>query len=153
MRGYFTALILSLLIVCGCSPPVSAHDPGRYVTLSYKTIELFISQPEIETLMATPAAISRSGSGPDPNGMEYEELEKQLKELMEELKRLEKDVKNKFQKDMLPFIKREIERLKKGLRKLRPKKEEQEPIMTRMLRVDVVVSMQATNSEIGGETA
>ena len=152
MQGYLKAFILTVFIFCGGNTPVSAYSPGRCATVSYDIIEFFLSQPEIEILRATPAAISRSGSGPDANGMEYEELEKQLKELMEELKRLEKDVKNKFQKDMLPFIKREIERLKKGLRKLRPKKEEQEPIMTRMIRRAIMISMQAANFEIAGET-
>ena len=47
---------------------------------------------------------------------EYKKLEKELKDLVEEMKRLEKDVKEKLRKEILPLIRREIEKLRKQLR-------------------------------------
>lgn len=68
--------------------------------------------------------------GADSKG--YEELQNQLKALMDELKRLEEDAEDKIRKEMIPFIKREIERLREWLKKLRPKKDQEEPVMTRI---------------------
>ncbi|MDY7036355.1 MAG: hypothetical protein SV375_09390 [Thermodesulfobacteriota bacterium] len=48
---------------------------------------------------------------------EYRKLEKELKDLVEEMKRLEKDVKEKLRIEILPLIRREIEKLRKQLRK------------------------------------
>ena len=47
---------------------------------------------------------------------EYKKLEKELKALLEEMKRLEKDVKEKLRIEILPLIRREIEKLRKQLR-------------------------------------
>jgi len=52
------------------------------------------------------------------------ELEEQLKLLLEELKKLEKDAEEKFRKDILPYIKREIEKLRNRLKEFYPGKEE-----------------------------
>jgi len=52
------------------------------------------------------------------------ELEEQLRLLLEELKKLEKDVEEKFRKDILPYIKREIEKLRNRLKEFSPGKEE-----------------------------
>ena len=51
---------------------------------------------------------------------EYDELEAELKRLLEEIKRLEKDVKKKIQKELLPLIRREIEKLRKWLHEFHP---------------------------------
>jgi hypothetical protein len=50
-------------------------------------------------------------------------LEEQLKLLLEE-KKLEKDAEEKFRKDILPYIKREIEKLRNRLKEFYPGKEE-----------------------------
>jgi hypothetical protein len=52
------------------------------------------------------------------------ELEEQLKLLLEELKKLEKDAEEKFRKDILPYLKREIEKLRNRLKEFSPGKEE-----------------------------
>jgi hypothetical protein len=52
------------------------------------------------------------------------ELEEQLGLLLEELKKLEKDAEEKFRKDILPYLKREIEKLRKRLKEFSPGKEE-----------------------------
>ena len=61
---------------------------------------------------------------------EYERLQEELKHLMEELKRLEKEAKEKIQKEILPRIQREIEKLKEWLREFHLEDDEQEPLKT-----------------------
>jgi len=63
-----------------------------------------------------------------PQGKEYEELKEELNELLEEMKRLEKEAESKIQKEILPLIKREIEKLREWLRKYHPEDDELEPI-------------------------
>ena len=58
----------------------------------------------------------------------YKGLEEKLKDLMEELKRLEKEMENKFIKEILPRIKREIEKLKKRLREFQFDDDEPKPV-------------------------
>jgi regulator of replication initiation timing len=58
----------------------------------------------------------------DPNGKG--ELEEQLRLLLEELKGLEKDAKEKFRNEILPYLKREIEKLRDRLKEFSPDKEE-----------------------------
>jgi len=45
-----------------------------------------------------------------------QEIEKELKRLLEEVKKLEKDAREKVQKDILPRIRKEIEKLRKWLK-------------------------------------
>lgn len=59
-----------------------------------------------------------------------EDIEKQVKSLMEELKKLERDVRGKVRKEVLPRLKQEIERLREWLRKIDPKREQNEPVRT-----------------------
>jgi len=51
-------------------------------------------------------------------------LEEQLRLLLEELKKFEKDAEEKFRKDILPYLKREIEKLRNRLKEFSPGKEE-----------------------------
>lgn len=81
--------------------------------------------------VATPFIASKDGSDEGPGNGEYEALQDQLKALMDELKKLEEDAENKIRKEMIPFIKREIERLREWLKKLRPGKDREEPVLTR----------------------
>jgi hypothetical protein len=52
------------------------------------------------------------------------ELEEQLRLLLDELKQFEKEAEEKFQKDILPYIKREIEKLRNRLKEFYPDKKE-----------------------------
>ena len=75
--------------------------------------------------------VSKDGEDEGSDSEEYEELQDRLKALMDELKRLEENAEHKIRKEMIPFIKREIERLNEWLKTLRPKKDREEPVMTR----------------------
>ena len=70
-------------------------------------------------------ALDRAGSSKD-----YEEIEKRLQQLLEELKQLEKDMEKRMRKEVLPHLRKEIERLKKWLRQFRMKEDDREPIKT-----------------------
>ena len=67
----------------------------------------------------------------DAQGKEYKKIEKELKKLLEEMKRIEKDVEKEIRKKILPLIKREIEKLRRWLRELRPKDDVPEPVQTK----------------------
>jgi len=66
----------------------------------------------------------------DAKEKDYKEIEKELKKLLEELKRIEKDVEKNIRKKLLPLLKREIEKLRKWLRELKPKDDSPEPVRT-----------------------
>ncbi len=66
-------------------------------------------------------------SDQDSESEELKEIEEQLKQMLEEVKRLEREIKKKVQKELLPIIRQEIERLKKWLRELQPEDEEKKP--------------------------
>ncbi|MBW1721768.1 MAG: hypothetical protein JRH13_05095 [Deltaproteobacteria bacterium] len=59
-----------------------------------------------------------------------EDFQRQLKALTEELKRLERGVKEKVRKEILPRIRREIQRLREWLRNVSPEKEADAPVRT-----------------------
>jgi len=61
---------------------------------------------------------------------DYEEIERRLQRLLEELKALEKEVEERLRKEVLPHLRREIEKLRKWLRQFRMKEDDQEPIKT-----------------------
>ena len=98
--------------------PVSGHRPDR-------------NGSEEDGKAATPLIVSKDGEDEGSDSEEYEELQDRLKALMDELKRLEENAEHKIRKEMIPFIKREIERLNEWLKTLRPKKDREEPVMTR----------------------
>lgn len=59
---------------------------------------------------------------------DMEAFQEELQRLLEELKRLEKEGEETFRKEILPQLRRELERFKEWLRKLKPHEESQEPI-------------------------
>lgn len=61
---------------------------------------------------------------------EYEKLEKELKELLEKLKTMEKEAEEKIREEILPQLKREMEKLKKWLRELQFDEHQSEPQKT-----------------------
>ncbi len=82
-------------------------------------------------MVSTPWIIAKDKPYETPGTGDHDELQNQLEGLMDELKRLEKDVRGKIQEEMIPLIRREIERLRKWLKELRHDKDPQEPVMTR----------------------
>ncbi|MBN2123867.1 MAG: hypothetical protein JW821_06220 [Deltaproteobacteria bacterium] len=63
---------------------------------------------------------------PEPDAVDPQ-IERQLKELLEELQLLEKDMREKFRKEILPHLKKEIERLREWLREFHPELRDPEP--------------------------
>jgi len=57
--------------------------------------------------------------GKIPESKEYKELRRELTELTEELKQASKETNERIQKELIPFLKQELERLKEKLRKFR----------------------------------
>ena len=58
-----------------------------------------------------------------PEGREFKKLEKKLKDLLEQMKRSEKGVREKIQKEILPRLEREMEKLREWLDKPGPEEE------------------------------
>jgi molecular chaperone GrpE (heat shock protein) len=81
-------------------------------------------QSDTVTLMSSSEEESNGGS----QNKEYDKLEEEMKRLMEEMKRLGKDAKERFMKDVLPRIRREMENFRKKLREHHREDEESEPI-------------------------
>ena len=61
---------------------------------------------------------------------ESDKLEKELDKLREEMKRLEKEFKEKFEKEILPRVRREIEKLRKQLKEFRFDEKDSGPLKT-----------------------
>ena len=78
----------------------------------------------------SPVLVSSDPSEKDFGNPEEEDLDRAFEDLIKELKRLEKDVKDKVRKELLPHLKREIERLRKWLREFNLDGEPQEPVKT-----------------------
>jgi peptidoglycan hydrolase CwlO-like protein len=55
-----------------------------------------------------------------------EDFEKQLKSLLRDLEKLEKEAKEKMTKEILPYLRQEIEKIKKWLKEFRIKREKEE---------------------------
>ena len=81
--------------------------------LNHKAPSLYV---QTHTRIVNPASAITEKPNQVSQKEKYKELEEKLKDLIEELKRLEKEMENKFIKEILPRIKREIEKLKKRLR-------------------------------------
>jgi Skp family chaperone for outer membrane proteins len=50
---------------------------------------------------------------------EYRKLEDELKRLLDELKRLEKNMEDKVQNEIIPFLRKEIEKIRERIRQFR----------------------------------
>ena len=84
-------------------------------------------------------------SDQDSESEELKEIEEQMKQMLDEVKRLEGELKKKVQKELLPIIRKEIERLKKWLREFQPEDEEKKPrkVMIRKEGLDGYQRMRA----------
>jgi hypothetical protein len=57
----------------------------------------------------------------------HEDFEKQLRSLLKDLEKLEKEAKEKMTKEILPYLRQEIERIKKWLKEFRLEREKEDP--------------------------
>jgi len=73
----------------------------------------------------TTLALDRSKAGRN-----YEDLEKSLQQLLEEMESLRKDMKKRWNKEVVPRLEKEIEKLRKWLYQFRMKEDDREPIRT-----------------------
>ena len=120
-------LAIILVVILGC------HDMG--IAMGLKDNELYglkrkvpLVHGEAHKDEVTLVCFVTGQSNQVSQNEKYEELERELKELIEEMKRLEKEVEEKVLKEMLPLIKREIEKLRKRLREWHRENDEPEPI-------------------------
>ncbi|MEW6668433.1 MAG: hypothetical protein AB1512_24740 [Thermodesulfobacteriota bacterium] len=61
----------------------------------------------------------------------FEDMERQLRDLLQELEKLESEATEKLRKELIPMLKKEIRKLKKWLREFRfREKEKPEPVWT-----------------------
>ena len=56
----------------------------------------------------------------------HEDLEKHLRSLLKNLEKLEKEAREKMNKEILPYLREEIERIKKWLKEFRLEKEKED---------------------------
>ena len=56
----------------------------------------------------------------------HEDFEKQLKSLLRDLEKLEKEAKEKMTKEILPYLREEIEKIKKWLKEFRLEREKED---------------------------
>jgi uncharacterized coiled-coil protein SlyX len=121
----YVATMLLLAAGFGGSGTVTGSENGRLSGISNKTRD-----PHVP--MHVSSVIQASSAEKTPNEgdqrEEYDKLQAELKRLMEEMKRLGKEGKKKIENDILPLIRKEIERLREKLRKLSPRDEDREPV-------------------------
>ncbi len=79
-----------------------------------------------DTAAVLPSSDEESNGG--SKGNEYDELEAEMKRLMDEMRRLGKEGKERFMKDVLPRIRREMEKFRKKLREFHREDEDSIPI-------------------------
>ena len=112
------------VLFAGCVGAFILILPGRVIAQGANfgsPSHATVVEPAYSERYAVPASpFSRIKN--DSNGKG--ELEEQLRLLLQELKRLKKDAEEKFQKDILPYLKREIEKLRNRLKEFSPGKEQ-----------------------------
>ncbi len=87
-----------------------------------RTSSLFGSgQSDLKTLsILFPSFVASDEKSPD----DQKDLQEQLRLLLDELKQLGKEGEEKLRKDIVPYLRREIEKLRNRLKEFRPDKEE-----------------------------
>ena len=116
--------ILLGLWACRTSAPAGS---GGYDLSMHPDHEAILPSPGGPQRVETDSAVllDRSDKAKD-----YEEIERRLQRLLEELKKLEKEVEEELRKEVLPYLRREIEKLRKWLDQFRMRDDDQEPIKT-----------------------
>jgi hypothetical protein len=85
---------------------------------------------------AVPAVLIASEGNPPPSpksNEEYRKLEDELKRLLDELKRLEKNMEDKVRNEIIPFLRKEIEKIRERIRRFRMDEkppEDERPVRT-----------------------
>jgi predicted nucleic acid-binding Zn-ribbon protein len=75
---------------------------------------------QASALAVSLAAESSPPSSEDPKWKEeYRKLENELKRLLDEVKRLEKNMEDKVQNEIIPFLRKEIEKIRERIRRFR----------------------------------
>ena len=114
--GFYT-LVLCILY-CGVTTPEAAAGIGD------GTVGRVIGNNSLDFIAdEDPSAL--------PQTEEMDEIEEELKRLMEDVKRLEKVIKKRIQEEVVPHIKREIEKLRKWLQELLQEEDDASPQKTR----------------------
>jgi Skp family chaperone for outer membrane proteins len=79
--------------------------------------------PVVKQASAIAGSLAAESSPPpsqDPKWKEeYRKLEDELKRMLDELKRLEKNVEDKVQNELIPFLRKEIEKMRERIRRFR----------------------------------
>jgi hypothetical protein len=109
-----------------------SHENVVFAAAGLAALFLIFSTPSPAALLQQDpceicAVSSPSVTHIEKNSNSKGELEEQLRLLLEELKQLEKEVEDKFRKDILPYLKREIEKLRNRLKEFSPGKEAPPP--------------------------
>jgi len=133
MRKTFPILWVILLIFFGWESG-SWSAPLRHDFVSTENAEI-TGQP-VQSTLRLPRACARGMLRVDPerglstvegSNEDHEDFEKQLRSLLKDLEKLEKEAKDKMTKEILPYLRQEIERIKKWLKEFRLEKEKEEP--------------------------
>lgn len=75
---------------------------------------------QASALTGSLTAESSPPTSEDPKWKEaYRKLEDELKKLLDELKRLEKNMEDKVQNELIPFLRKEIEKMRERIRRFR----------------------------------
>ncbi|MBW1804316.1 MAG: hypothetical protein JRJ85_26730 [Deltaproteobacteria bacterium] len=111
----------------------SVAVPQSYAVGS-KDIDV-VSYPSMAVHPMIISSISRDRHGEGPfvysiESTERDSIEKELDKLREEMKRLEKEFKEKFEKEILPRIRRELEKLRELLKEFPFEEEDSGPLKT-----------------------
>ena len=126
MRNKTLVFSCFLIGFLGCRMSVLAGPSGQDLSM----------HPDHEAIAPHPESLQRAEKDLafllDRSDMtkDYEEIERRLKHLLQELKALEKEAEERLQKEVLPHLRREIEKLRKWLRQFRMKEDDQKPIKT-----------------------
>ena len=119
-------LSFALVGLLGFRNPVPAVPP--------EAAGLFCPQGGIvaPTLVKSAGPEGRSSLALDRSkaGRNYENLEKSLQQLLEEMESLRKDMKKRWNQEVVPRLEKEIEKLRKWLYQFRMKEDDREPIRT-----------------------
>lgn len=100
---------------------------GRWIF--YLSFGLLLLGPPLERIGAAAQGTGLHTLDRDRADRTFEDLERQLKQLLQELRKLEKEAGEKLRNELIPMLKKEIERLRKWLREFKLK-EKSKPVWT-----------------------
>jgi peptidoglycan hydrolase CwlO-like protein len=74
-------------------------------------------------VLAEAIASETNPPSPQDNNEQYQKLQDELKKLLDELNRLGNDMQDKVRNEIIPFLKKEIEKLREQIRRFRMEEE------------------------------